>query len=109
MTQSATGINSGSQSVNNSSFLGVVTKEMSDYFNSPLDAGLFLKAVDSFVRLSKAEFISLFTGKFTHYASVNNIGDKQKCQLMKNLKLDLGKALMSALGVKSDWFFKSRN
>ena len=54
------------QSVNGLPLQVEVTVEMNNYFNSPLDANLFLLAVDSFVRISKEDFVKLFTAKFNH-------------------------------------------
>ena len=97
------------QSVNGLPLQVEVTVEMNNYFNSPLDSNLFLLAVDSFVRISKEDFVKLFTAKFNHFVFNNNGNEKQKNQFLKALKLDLGKALMAMLGIKSEWFFKSRN
>ena len=80
------------QSVNGLPLQVEVTVEMNNYFNSPLDSNLFLLAVDSFVRISKEDFVKLFTAKFNHFVFNNNGNEKQKNQFLKALKLDLDKA-----------------
>ena len=90
-------------------FLNQVTVEMEEYFKSPLDSKLFSHAIDSFVRLSKDDFVKIFLSKFREYALCNKLNEKKQNQVIRDLKVELGKQLMSLLGHKSQWFFGSKN
>ena len=110
MAENSSQVNRGTPPTEfHSAFQGEISSEMEDYFKSPLDSKLFSKAIDSFVRLSKDDFVRLFLSKFKTYADSNSLNNQKQNQVIRDLKIELGKQLMTSLGYKSQWFFGSKN